>query len=477
MTVESLDVAVGAGILLISGLWWRWHPGPPARLLAATAGAWWLGSLASGATFLHRGFLLVLVMTDWDSRSIRGRRLIWIVGVGAALSLPDVASLDEVSITAASVLLVLALRRGLAHVVLALVLAVGPLSRLVTSGHETRSVVEYDVLVVLLAASLVVRSKSGRSARAITGLVVDLGEAETADVLQARLAKAVGDPNLAIGYWVPEQHQYVDEAGRALDLDQAAQGRTVTPLVREGQQLGVLVHDPSVLQDPELLDDVVAAARWAVANVRLRAQVRAQVAAVSASQRRILTAADDEGRRLEELLRSGPALRLARVAELVASAGGPAEDLSPAVAAAQQELAALSRGLHPRALTTGGLPAALAELAARCPASIDLDVSPDRLPRELESTLYFVCAEALTNVAKYAGPCRVQVRLRSSSTSTLLLVADDGVGGADPGRGSGVRGVTDRVEAMGGTLLFSSPAGQGTSVQVLFDRAVTAAFA
>jgi signal transduction histidine kinase len=126
----------------------------------------------------------------------------------------------------------------------------------------------------------------------------------------------------------------------------------------------------------------------------------------------------------------------------------------------------LARGIHPSALTTGGLGAALAELASRAPVPVGVSVDAGRFPAAVEAAVYFVCAEALTNVAKYACASLVRIELHRDAGRIVVEIVDDGVGGADPARGSGLRGLADRVEALGGRLSVHSPAGAGTRVVV-----------
>jgi signal transduction histidine kinase len=134
--------------------------------------------------------------------------------------------------------------------------------------------------------------------------------------------------------------------------------------------------------------------------------------------------------------------------------------------AALSELRELARGLHPVVLTERGVPAALESLAARSPVPVVVDAQLDgRLPSAHETAMYFVAAEALTNVAKYAGARTAEVTLRADDRWAEIAVADDGVGGARAEAGSGLRGLSDRVEALGGHLTLMSAAGEGTTVR------------
>ena len=134
--------------------------------------------------------------------------------------------------------------------------------------------------------------------------MVELGEARSGTLRDA-LSRALGDPTLEVGYWLPDRGMYVDAAGRALDLPAHGSDRRVTRVQRDGQELAALVHDPAVLDDPALLEAVTAAARLGAANARLQAQVRARVEELQVSRRRLIEASDDERRRLEQRLREG----------------------------------------------------------------------------------------------------------------------------------------------------------------------------
>ena len=125
------------------------------------------------------------------------------------------------------------------------------------------------------------------------------------------------------------------------------------------------------------------------------------------------------------------------------------------------------RGLHPAVLSDHGLRAAVEALAGRVPVAVEIaDIPDERLPEPVEAAAYYLIAEALTNITKYANASTVRVLIDASGTSVVVEVSDDGVGGADPAAGSGLRGLADRVEALGGSLDVVSPAGAGTSLRV-----------
>jgi signal transduction histidine kinase len=214
-------------------------------------------------------------------------------------------------------------------------------------------------------------------------------------------------------------------------------------------------------------------------NERLDSELRARVEELRASRQRIVEAGVAERRRLERDLHDGAqqrlvslalALRMAR-AKVGADPAGAAELLDGAseeLELALAELRELARGIHPAVLSDRGLGAALEALAGRAPLPVELSHSAgDGIPDAVESAAYFVVAEALTNVAKYAQANAATVRVRRVNGDVEVAVADDGIGGADPERGSGLRGLADRLSALDGRLLVDSPAGRGTTVRAV----------
>ena len=210
---------------------------------------------------------------------------------------------------------------------------------------------------------------------------------------------------------------------------------------------------------------------------RLNAELHDRLEDLAASRARIVTAGDVERRRLERNLHDGAQQRLvtlslslrlalAKLDSAPAAARAILADAGDELALALDELRELARGLHPAVLTDRGLRAAVEMLAARAPVPVEITaVPPQRLPEPVEAAAYYLIAEALTNVAKYAEASAVTVSVTVADASVLVEVSDDGVGGADPATGSGLRGLADRVEALGGTLEVISPAGDGTTLR------------
>jgi signal transduction histidine kinase len=310
---------------------------------------------------------------------------------------------------------------------------------------------------------------------AVADLFIELRRDPAPAALGAALARALRDPSLALAYWLPEFESWADADGRPVDLGDATGDRAVTLVDHHGSSVAALVHDPSLREEPGLLDSVAAAAAIALENVRLHVELRARLDELKASRARIVEAGDSERRRLERNLHDGAQQRLVGVAlqlrllrsrirddpaaaeELAAVAG---EELGQSL----DELRTLARGLHPAVLEHGLAPA-LGALATRSsvPTSVECDIR-GRLPEAVELAAYFVASEALTNVARYASATAATVRVRRRGRLAVIEIADDGVGGADESRGTGLRGLSDRVEALGGRLHVTSPRGAGTVV-------------
>jgi signal transduction histidine kinase len=323
-----------------------------------------------------------------------------------------------------------------------------------------------SVPLAFLAGQL--RSRLARGA--LADLFRNIGGARPEE-LQPALARALGDPDLQIGY-AQADGSFADADG----LPVAAGGeRSLTTVERDGRPLAALAYDASLDDDPELVEAVTAAAAIAIDNAALLAERETQLAEIRASRERIVAAGDAERRRLERNLHDGAQQRLVGIAlQLRLLQNRVADDPSATalVTTASDELAnslaelrELARGIHP-AVLEHGLAAALDALATRAPVPTGVDCRlPGRLPEPVELAAYFVVCEALANSAKYARATSAAVRVWHADGVLFVEVADDGVGGADEALGSGLRGLADRVEALDGRLHLSSPAGGGTTVR------------
>jgi signal transduction histidine kinase len=315
-----------------------------------------------------------------------------------------------------------------------------------------------------------------RLARSAVGeLLVDLRANPAPSHLRDALAHALRDPTLTLAYWLPEFGSWADLDGRPVTLPQPAEGRATTMIDSGGQRVAALVHDPGLDGEPELLDGVAAAAAIALENGRLHAELRARLKELKGSRARIVEAGDSERRRLERNLHDGAqqrlvalALQLQMLKSRIRADPELAEELATSatdeLGQSLQELRELARGLHP-AVLEHGLDAALHALATRSPVPTDVEYTAARRPPEtIALAAYFVASEALANIAKYARATAVAVRVSEAGGTMTIEIVDDGVGGADDTRGSGLRGLADRVEALDGTLRVMSPPGEGTMV-------------
>jgi signal transduction histidine kinase len=308
-----------------------------------------------------------------------------------------------------------------------------------------------------------VRGRLSR-ASAVTELVEALARADDArQSLRDSLAAALDDDTLTLAYWIPATQQYVDAEGRRAVLPAAG----ATLIERHGEPLAAVIHDPAA--DPDLVRTVGGAAALTLENERLSAELRARVEELRASRARIVRAGDEERRRLERDLHDGAQQRLVALAlnlKRARDSQDPDEtrrltaEAVDELGAATAELRELARGIHPAVLTDRGLPAAVDALAARAQVPVEVQPIPEeRLAPEVEATAYFVIAEALTNVTRYAHATHAEVEVARQNGSLIVEVRDDGVGGADPSRGSGLKGLADRVGAVDGRLTIRSDNG------------------
>lgn len=315
-----------------------------------------------------------------------------------------------------------------------------------------------------------------RSRLAVGPAIVSLGaEAARGNVVDA-LRTALRDPSLEVAYWVAEYDTYADLDGRAIELP-AGRSRATTLIDRDdGTHVAALMHDVSLRDEPELLDAVAAAASFALDNARLHAELRARLEELKGSRARIIEATQTERQRLERDLHDGAQQRLVALSLELGLLEQRFEGDPDAKAALDQtrreiteslrELRELARGIHPAVVTGHGLAVALKTLVARAPVPVRLTVNLDgRLPERHEVAAYYVVSESLTNIAKYASASSAAVEIRHSSGQLVVEIVDDGIGGADTQRGSGLRGLADRVEALGGRLRIWSPSGGGTRVE------------
>lgn len=455
-----------------------------ALLLLATAVTWWLGGLGDWVLYWHRG-PLTHVLLAYPTGRLTERQTRVVVAAGYVLAV--VAPLDRFAVV----------NVGFAGVVVAAgvwsaassqgpqrdqrwqavaaafaimgAIGIGAVARARGAGAEPSALRGYEVALVFGALLLAGGDLWDRwSEPTTTRLVVELGAAPAGGRISGLVADALGDQSAELFYWLSDSGGYVDEAGRAVpDPSSRASRQRITGLRHDGERVGVLVHDAGVGQDPDLLARVAALASLAVGGVRLRAQVQAQLVAVEASRRRIVTAAELERQQLATEVRQGPARHLGVVSELLEDSGRADVELADAAAQALHSLEAFAAGVDPVASSVDGLASALAGLVRDFPVPTTLEVEGAGSASSAALAAYFVCAEALSNVGKHADASHVSVQVAMSPESVRVVVTDDGVGGAALRAGTGLAGLRDRVEALGGTLRVQSPGGAGTRVEAV----------
>jgi signal transduction histidine kinase len=315
-----------------------------------------------------------------------------------------------------------------------------------------------------------------RLARSALGdLFVDLQADPAPADLRDSLARALRDPSLTVAYWLPEFGSYADLDGRPLGVP-SQDGRTTTLIDRDGAHVAALLHDPALKDEPALLEAVTAAAGIAIDNGRLHAELSARLQELRGSRVRVIEAGQKERQRLERDLHDGAqqrlialSLELSRLEERLdgdADASASLDQARREISISLDELRAVARGIHPAVVSGHGLQVALEQLAARAPVPIRLNVAVEgRLPEHLEVAAFYLVSESLTNIGKHAEATAATVDVGRANGQLVVEIADDGVGGADTERGSGLRGLADRVEALEGRLRVWSPSGRGTRLR------------
>jgi signal transduction histidine kinase len=441
--------------------------------------------LAYGAVlvpiWLGGGSLITLVFGSFDPVDFFGLMVLQVwpaVAVAVAVTRHGLYAIDQL------------LNRTLVYVVLTALLA-GTYALVALVAGQLAGGSAFAASAGTLAAALAFRPLHSRIQRAVdrrfararfdaVRLLRDFldevreGRAEPEDVAAA-VALALDDPGAEIVFRLPETGGYANRLGHLLP-GLPDDGRARTVIGRDDRELGVLLHAPELAQRPDLLRAVVDAAAVPVELARLRVELRLQLAEVESSRARIAQAGYAERRRIERDLHDGAQQRLVTLGivlrRIQRSLPRGAIAIDPAIDAAVNEVTAaiadlrtIAAGVRPPRLDEG-LAAALADLARGATVPVEVSATEDRAPPEVEAAAYFVACEALTNAVKHASPTRVVVETAREDGVLRLLVADDGIGGAATGGGSGLPGMADRVAAQGGILAIDSPPGAGTRIAV-----------
>ena len=471
-------IAVAACCLACVGIW-RLRRGS-AALLAGVGALWALGGWVGPLALAHRGPLTHLLL-GYPRGRIHGRALfaVTLVAYIDGLVLPMGRSPGLTVVIALCVGCVSAARcrrsRGAERraLIVALgsavavwgVLAVGAAGRLAERHIESQVLAAYGVVVASVAFFFLADSWLSRFSQPdAMSLAIDLGRSPVPS-LRDRLAEALDDPTLALAIVDPSNSYASDESGRSVDPGTARPGRVVTTIRDGNQPVAVLEHDASVLQDAALLTSVTTLTRMAVTNAQLANEIESRLVEVTDSRRRLLLVADGERVRLEDELHRGVLLLLEEVGSELRSLPADGDRLAADLADCQAMIRDFARGVHPRRLSEAGIAAAVADLAVAAPVHVGVDISPRRYEPHVEAAAYFVCAETLANAIRYSHATHVEVRAHEADARLVVESGDDGVGGASLANGTGLLGLADRLDVLGGQLTVTSPIGKGTHVR------------
>jgi signal transduction histidine kinase len=451
------------------GTWWAW-------VLAALAFLRVLAPNLATALFTtapvplqHRNFFNVASAPDLvhDVRQVSTHQLAWFIGLAVAVAL--LVRLIQGTRASRAGALPLTVATGLTLTYFTLQnFSCGELA----GWKEGGDTVAHAVIPLAFLLALI----GGRRAHhRMSDLLMDMGDQPDSTVMREALARALRDPSVEIAYRVGPGGEWVTPEGAPAQLPVDVPTRRVSYVERDGERVAAIVHDAALENEPERLEPVRRAVRLWLDNERLTAEVRRQVDEVRASRRRILEAGDRARKSVERDLHDGAQQRLVGLAlnlRLAQRAADPStalllDEFAGELESAIAELRELARGIHPSVVTESGLPTALGALAKRAPLPVSVEVDlPGRYVDTIEATVYYVAAEALTNVARYASASSASLTVFEAGDVLHLEARDDGVGGARIGAGSGLSGLRDRVEALGGALVLESPPGSGTRVIV-----------
>jgi signal transduction histidine kinase len=331
-------------------------------------------------------------------------------------------------------------------------------------------------MATLPLAFVVGLARSRLASLGVGHLVVELTGNLPSDQFRDVVAKALGDDTLQLAYHVAPDG-WVDHEGKSVALPAGDSHRAFTLLERDGMPIAALIHDRSLENDPTLVAEVAAAGTLAVENERLKVELQAQLTETLESRTRLVEVADLERKKIERDLHDGAQQRLVSLmltldrARQDLETGKPDEASSSVEHAAKEaqsaldELRELASGIRPAILSDAGLAPALRALVERASAPIELECDLDRRCSDaVEAAAYFAVSEAVANVGKHAQATKVTVKVHRVGSSLTIEVSDNGQGGASLSGGTGLRGLSDRMAALGGTVTLQSSAGRGTTL-------------
>jgi signal transduction histidine kinase len=420
--------------------------------------------------FDHRHLLTIAVLPE-AAEALQNVQLLTLTG----LSLAGVAALWQRQHAAGPVprppIALLVDSFGAALLMVAALLVAGAFG---LPGFEVIRLVTFGV-VGLAPLVFLLGLLDARLARSGVADMVVRFTAEPSVDLRELIARALRDESLTLAYWLPEYGSWADADGVPLTLPGPDANRGVTVLEQGGDPVAALIYHPALRDEPELVAAVGAAAAIALENGRLEVELRARLQDLRGSRRRLIDAAQDERRRLERDLHDGAQQRLIALSLELALLRDGLEDRDARrrleharqeVAVSLQELRDVARGLHPAVVSGHGLAVALESVAARTSMPLELHIADvPRLPENIEVAAYYVVCESLANIGKHADAANAVIDVRVAGGVLVVQVIDDGIGGADPAGGTGLRGLADRVEALDGRLQVRTPPGGGTRVR------------
>jgi len=450
---DSLPHLVAGWVPIASGLvaWWRVRWSPIGALLVLLGLTWFMGDFSTCLNIEPLAHRCVDTGPVGDAAAALG--WLWLGVLGHILiSFPD-GRLRTWP------------RRGAVATAYIVAIAIPAMPDVVALFDRATPGRTLDLAVSLasIAIAAALLATDARRASLTTDRAVGLGDA---------LASALGDPSFRIAFKEPTRDGWVDATGRRAPVPRTRDGLALTPVERDGEVLAVIEHDPATLADPQIRASVTMAVELGAHNTRLRTDLDRQLAEVAASRRRLVDAGLDERRQLAERVDAEVEIPLQGLAsslvEVRAREDDPAtrsslERAMDQLAVARTEIRDLASGLYPRILETEGLAAALRDLATRSSVPVKV-IAADGVTAgtHVDATVYFVCAEALANAGRHANASHIRIEVTVPDGAINATIEDDGTGGADPAAGTGLSGLRDRVEAVGGTLKVDSGPEMGT---------------
>jgi len=450
--------------------------------------SWALAGWVEFAVYWHRGVLIhLLVLLFFGSlwpKDVTGR-LVIVAGYAASIT-PYVWRSSDVALVLALALLVgaaaaLRLTPHPAHaqtlavsasIVVGLLMAAAAGATIIAPGRPTLEVraVAYACGLVGVAVLAGLASRPAPLARA-TDAVLELGASRN-DAVRDRLAKALGDPSLEVGWWTAERRVFTTTGGAEVSAPAGGGERRGLTVEVDGQRVALVVGDAARLDESGVRDAILRASDLATEHARLAGRIRAATRDVEESRGRLIRAAEAERVALADELEREVGTPLRALGQRLAGVdtSDPVRRAIDLVDRALGELAALASGLQPSALCRG-LAAALAQLADQTPLAIAVRVDENVDDPAIAQVTYYVCAEAITNAVRHADCTKVAVHVRGIDGALEVLVEDDGRGGVITRPGSGLDGLHDRVASVGGTLDISSQHGRGTVVRARLPAA------